>query len=522
MTLSPIFPVSVRPARSVLATLVAGTCLAGPAFALTPDELWEQNRAYLEASGYTVDADISRDGDDLTVDELRLTVTTEIEDGEDLSMVLTMSDMTYAARGDDEVELVLPASMPMTLEADSDEGPFSVEMTLTAEGLSQLFSGTPGDVAARYEADEIGVTVDSVTGPDDVVLEDMFAVLISGASGTARIASTDGFDIEQAFTADMISYRFDLIAPEESGEEGEVHATGSFAGTSFGGTLFLPAAEDGKQMDPASMLSSGMRMDTTMAHTGGEMQMSGSSDGEEFSFGQTSAGGQLIARLADEGLHYDVSGTDIAMQLQSDDLPFPVQLSLAEAGFGLTMPLAASEEPSPLGLRITLRDAVVPEGLWAMVDPTGALPHEPLTVDARLSGAARLFHDLTDAEALEDMDPGEAPGELTSLNLDMLELKAGGAALQAEGQFDIDNTVQSQLNPDMPKATGTLEVTAQGVMGLIQTLGEMGLIPADQAMMAPMMVGMFARQVSGPDDLASTIEITEDESLLVNGNPMTP
>lgn len=521
MTLTLFTPRLPRPARPLLAALVTGTCLTAPAFALTPDELWEQNLGYLRASGYEVSADISRAGDDLTVDTLRLTMTTEVEDDEDVTMVLTLHDLTYAARGD-EVELVLPAAMAMTMEGDSDEGPFSAQMTLTQQALRQIFGGTPEDLTATYEADQIGLTVDQVTGPDDVTLTDLLALTLDAVTGSARMTSGDLYNVEQSILAETLSYRFDVVAPAESGEEGEAHATGELTGLTMQSTAALPARTEGEEVDPAKLFANGLSVDTQMLHQGGKMELQGSSDGDSFSMSHTSTGGQFQMQLSEQGVHYDASATDLAVQVVTDQLPFPVDVTLAETGFGLTMPLTAGDEPEPIGLRITLREADLPEGLWGMVDPTGALPHDPITLDARLSGAARLFQDLTDPEAMQEMGPGETPGELTALTLDMLELKAGGAAVQAEGHFDIDNSVPSKLNPDMPKATGSLEVTAQGLLKLVETLGQMGLIPPQQAMSVPMMAGMFARQVSGPDDLATTIEITDEQSLLVNGTPMMP
>ena len=75
-----------------------------------------------------------------------------------------------------------------------------------------------------------------------------------------------------------------------------------------------------------------------------------------------------------------------------------------------------------------------------------------------------------------------------------------------------------ETNPlAIPRMVGGLDISARGIQALMQTLGQMGLLPADQAGMANMMLGIFAVPGSEPDTFTSRIEMLEDGSILANG-----
>ena len=69
----------------------------------------------------------------------------------------------------------------------------------------------------------------------------------------------------------------------------------------------------------------------------------------------------------------------------------------------------------------------------------------------------------------------------------------------------------------VPAPTGTIDLKAVGVNGLLDKLMAMGLVPEDQMMGARMMLGMFAKVVEGqPDTMTSNVEF-KDKHLFVNG-----
>ena len=79
-----------------------------------------------------------------------------------------------------------------------------------------------------------------------------------------------------------------------------------------------------------------------------------------------------------------------------------------------------------------------------------------------------------------------------------------------------DNTDTTTFG-GVPAPTGSIDLKAVGVNGLLDKLMAMGLVPEDQMMGARMMLGMFAKVVEGePDTMTSNVEF-KDKGLFVNG-----
>jgi hypothetical protein len=91
-----------------------------------------------------------------------------------------------------------------------------------------------------------------------------------------------------------------------------------------------------------------------------------------------------------------------------------------------------------------------------------------------------------------------------------------GARFEGSGDLTLDNTDKTTF-PGFPKPVGSISFTLDGANALIDKLVSMGLIPADQAMMPRMMMGMITVPNDGPDSLKSTIDLTADGQVLANG-----
>ena len=100
--------------------------------------------------------------------------------------------------------------------------------------------------------------------------------------------------------------------------------------------------------------------------------------------------------------------------------------------------------------------------------------------------------------------------KITALNLNAL-----GATVTTTGAFDID----SAKFP--PTASGTADVSIQGANTLMDNLTKAGLLPAQNAMMAKGMMGVFFKQGGvGLDHFVSQILIAPDGSISANGFPL--
>ena len=220
--------------------------------------------------------------------------------------------------------------------------------------------------------------------------------------------------------------------------------------------------------------------------------------------------------MAAAQMRYSIGSKAIALAISSPEIPLPeVAIDLAELAFDLAMPVTKSDSPAPFSYLTKVIDLKVPEALWAMVDPTGTLPHGPATMILDTKGSVTLTEDL-----INDAMAGgpTTPPLLHALDLTQLLVRFAGAEVMASGAFTFDNTDTTTI-PDMPYPTGKMDITALGVNGLIDKLVAMGLLPEDQAMQGRMMMSMFANTSADKDEITSTLEF-KDKHFYANGQQL--
>jgi hypothetical protein len=241
--------------------------------------------------------------------------------------------------------------------------------------------------------------------------------------------------------------------------------------------------------------------DVSDATTSGKLM--GGSEGGSFQFALDAAKMMLA------GGSKNVSAT-----LSGADLPFPeVSVSYAESGFNVTMPLAKGDAPQDFSFLTKIVDLQISEEIWAMLDPTGAVPHDPATLVIDTSGMALLKADL-----MASAEGATPDAELHSLNVNDLTARVAGAELTGTGAFTFDNTDLTTFG-GMPAPTGKLELKLMGGNGLLDALVSMGMLSEDDAMGARMMIAMFANPGAGEDELTSVLEF-KDKGFFANGQQL--
>jgi hypothetical protein len=141
----------------------------------------------------------------------------------------------------------------------------------------------------------------------------------------------------------------------------------------------------------------------------------------------------------------------------------------------LTVPLAASATPSDAGVRLAYRDLAVSEEVWSLIDPTGAVPRNPLTVVLDATAQVQLMVDLMSADAMAMDRP---PGDLRALSVSELEVTFGGTSLTGSA----DMTFAPGQMPPMP--VGRADLSLVGGNALLDQLQGAGVVDAQQAGMA--------------------------------------
>src|SRR5690606_18420117 len=156
--------------------------------------------------------------------------------------------------------------------------------------------------------------------------------------------------------------------------------------------------------------------------------------------------------------------------------------------------------------------------IWNLFDAQGQLPRDPASLDIDVTGQMKVVKDIFDPAGLAAA-PQEAPAEGTEtaepqpfepveVTINQVALDALGAKVNAQG------ALKAPEGGDMTTPVGEINATYEGVNGLIDKLGVMGLIPEDQIMGVRMMMAMFAKPVAeGEDKLETRLEFREDGTI---------
>lgn len=504
----------VMTVRRTLATSAAALCISmtgAPLWAdVSPQQVWDDWQAYFEGLGYQLEAKESQSGDDLVISDMTMSVDVP-EEGASADM--TISELVLADNGDGTVTVSFPPNMPLRMGGRDDEGQeVQTTLDLTSEGLVMTVAGDPDDLTYSYAAARLTVALDEiiVNGEPEEIGD--ASMTVANLAGTTTMTMDALRDTTQDFTAGPVTYNLDVTDPVEGSR---MVATGGYERISFKGETKIPLEASGSDM--AAMLKDGFALDGGFAFSAGSSEFSFEEEDQSLEGSTASRGGQLDVQMSSDRLHYGGKAEGMQVNVQTSDLPFPVEFATETFGLDLSFPVLESEDAQDFAAAFTLSDFTMSEMIWSMFDPGQQLPRDPATLAFDLAGKARLFFDLLDPEQADAMDEsGTTPAELETLALNALTVRLAGAELTGEGDFTFDNTDLETFD-GIPAPTGALDLRLLGGNALLDKLVAMGLVPQDQASGMRMMMGLFARPGGGEDELVSTIEINEEGHVLANG-----
>ncbi|THD76697.1 DUF2125 domain-containing protein [Thalassobius vesicularis] len=497
---------------TVLKTSAAtALCMTGSAgFAdVTAQDVWAAWTEQMTQYGYSIKADENMSGGLLSLTNIAMHIDLP-EDGGVLD--LTVPEMGFRENGDGTVQMVMPASMPVKMHVAPKEGEV-VDLTITyaTQGLAAVISGNPGAMTHNYTAASAALALSDLVVDGKPVEIGQISMTMTNVQGSSSTEKGAVISAKQRFAADTLDYTVDMMDPKGSGER--VFLKGGLKGLDGGGYSNMPEGAD--MQDMAAAMKAGFGFDGSFSHKGGsnEFSFNGKSDQMQ---GKSSSGGGMIRVAMDAGrLIYDVMASGVSLEAMSSELPLPISLQMAQAGFKLAMPLMASDAAQDYQVSVTLGDFTMADMLWGIFDPTGQLPRDPATIALDISGQAKLSHDLLDETQMKDLGEG-APGQIDSANINALTVRVAGAELTGAGGFTFDNTDTTSFD-GIPRPQGQMNLKLVGGNGLLDKLVAMGFVPEDQAMGARMMMGLFAVPGDGPDTLNSKIEVNAEGHVLANG-----
>ena len=495
-----------------LATLVSFALSGSAALAdVTADQVWQDWKAYLNTFGYEVTGDEQQSGNTLAVSNIAMTVTVPDTSG---FATLRMNRMELIENADGTVSVVLPATTPMALITEVEPGKTATAtMEIAQSGLVMTVWGTPDAMQYVYDAKEISLGLNALDVDGEAVDIGAASIALANVKGSSQSNDAGGIrDVRQKMTAGPVTYELDFTDPTEGGH---LAMTGAIAAAAFDGDFSLPPMIDNSDM--VASLEAGFRFDSGMTYEDASVAYRIEGDGDTLEGTSTSAGGGLRSVFGPDGLEYEAEGRDISIAVTGNELPFPVTFGMARSGFRMQMPVAQGEETQDFAIAMEFGDFTLSDMIWSLFDPAGQLPRDPATIAFDLTGKGRLFVDLMDPEQMEDLGTsGDTPGELESLSLNSLTVAAVGATLTGDGAFTFDNSDLTSFD-GVPAPEGAVDLKLVGGNGLLDRLIAMGFVPQDQAMVARMMVGMFAIVGEGEDTLNSKIEVNDQGHVLANG-----
>jgi hypothetical protein len=222
-------------------------------------------------------------------------------------------------------------------------------------------------------------------------------------------------------------------------------------------------------------------------------------------------------------LAMDAAKIDYSLDTEGGSLRIAgAKIPLAEAamtygGFAAHMriPVSESSKPAPFALGLTLSEVAVSEPVWALIDPTKALPHDPASLNLDAGGKITLLRSLFAEPAAPQ---GTQGAQINTLDITNLNLKAAGAEVTALGGLTMDYGTPARRK-DPPVPSGKIDVKATGLTALLDALVKMGVIPQNKAMQARMMLSIFAIASTTSDALTTTLEF-RDAHFFVNGQQL--
>ncbi|MDF1671020.1 MAG: DUF2125 domain-containing protein [Roseovarius sp.] len=499
----------IKTCTSVTALTILMTGSA--AFAdVSSQEVWDDWKNYMTDFGYTVEGDETASSGAVVIKDLSMSM--ELPDGAG-SFAMTMPELSFTDNGDGTVAVAIPPVMPLMIAMNSPDAE-NVEMTIeyTTAGFNMAVSGDAANMMYDYAADDVSVALSNMKVDGEAI--DLGTAMMSMADVAGKTSMKVGNlrSTEQSMTSGAVTYTLDVTNPDD---DSRIVMKGQFAGMGFDGKGSFPTVMDASDM--AAMLKAGFGFDGGFSYTGGSSSFSFTDAGTEMQGASSSDSGDLLVAMDENQLMYEGKAANMKMQVAGGEIPFPVELAMAQSGFKLKMPVSKSDTEQDFAFGITMGDFTMSDMIWGIFDPTSQLPRDPATIAMDLSGKAKLFFDIMDPTQMESIENGEMmPGEVNAVTLNSMTVRAAGAELTGSGDFTFNNA-DLQTFSGMPAPDGAVDLKLTGGNGLLDKLVAMGRLPEKQAMGARMMMGLFGVPGEGEDSLTSKIEVKPDGQVLANG-----
>ncbi|SMR82086.1 hypothetical protein SAMN04488030_2428 [Aliiroseovarius halocynthiae] len=505
--------------RLASATIFGVSILSSPAYAdLTADDVWQHFQQSSSVFGGTLNGQKSESDDGLALQKVVFDLPLPFDFG---TVQMDLGAFDLRNMGDGRVEMIVPESAVYNLTyTDTDGESFDGSMTMTQQGLSNILSGTPEEITFDQKADRLDFKFDISDLPADLQRVTMNGSIVGfeGQSVTSR-ADMNTTNVIYAFQEQSMTMTQTMAIEGEDPITVEAITT---SGRVEGDTRLVTPSAGINLANLAKALRDGFVLEGTNSIAGySSKQVSSQNDTVVMAQTSSAASYETTMKVDASGAMISGPASDVQIQMEMPMMPgLPLGGKIASVSATVQAPLLKDDGFGPAAVSFELTGLELDEMLWAMGDPAGALPHDPVDLKIDLSGTLKnniewldFANVETSFDALGEMLPVE-PGSAT---LNALRVSAVGAEITGEGAFTFDSS-DLETFEGLPRPEGKLTLRAKGLTVLSQKLEQLG-IPAEQIYGAMMMLEMFSVEdtENGDDARMTEVEVKADGGVFANG-----
>ncbi len=491
-------------AKSVTLSAILWASAAWPALAdVTPEEVWQNWQDTSAAMGQTVvAASAVRNGDTLTIDTVTIASAANGVTTEGSIAQILMQD-----QGDGTVLVTMSPDYPLKMRlppAEAGKPEVQLNILITQTDLQMLASGDPDAISYDLSAPSVKMKLDRIEGAAGQAANLTVDATMTDIAGSYTTSKTDaGLSADSDLTAGGLAMAFVGSDPAQKSEFRATASMTDLAMKTSGALLDAAAAAGG-----APELLAQMNSQTAVSAQTTEFTLEVDEPSGKTTLAGTMGLSDTSVNIVEGVMGYVASQSAVAVTINAPTIPVPdVAITMDKAAIAFKSPIAPSDEAKPFAFSTNLENLALSDDLWAMFDPTAALPRDPINLVIDTEGTTKLSAMPTDPNAAPMM-----PAELETLNLKELRLSVAGAELAGAGT--------STFTPDasgIPNPNAKLDFTLIGANGLMDKLVASGLISSDMLTFPRMMLAMVASPMTdGSDGYTSTIEV-KDKAVSANG-----
>jgi hypothetical protein len=472
-------------------TTTALVALAGPAAALTPMEAWEGVRDRLGEAGIMVSGTARPEEGRVVVQDIVL-----MSEGE-AGFEIDVGEVAFIEAGDD-VTVDLPEIIAFNARDTDGKAETLAEMSFTDPDLSLeevgsvlgvafsdsrvKFSGAAEDETSRGEFSMEMTSVEYA----QIVDEGGYQASDFGAGGLVLDMNLDGpKSVEMSMQSGPISSHSRVWITTGAGDLGNMPETveGFFSA--------IPRMETQSRLSDFDM---SMRIER-QGEDPIDVSMHLGDVASDFSL----RNGRVEAEAIYQALALEMSGVPSVMQALGGEVrSMTLQIGL---------PVDPEIGSGAMDVAFSISDLAIDESVWAMVDPSGIFPRDPISTTVDLSGEMAPVLGV-----IKSMN--EAPYE--RFDIEELSFSGLGAEFFGFGEFTAN---PAGARGTLEEMDGQAQLRAVGLAQLLEKLGEAGILAPREFSQARGLVAMLFER--SDDEMVSNI-VLKDGGVVLNGAMMMP